>query len=197
MLYDQGQLLKAYSLAHMAGKDYKAIIEDIVTYVQQCLTSKEGAYFTAEDADSLPTSESSKKVEGAFYAWTKDEIENVLGDFAPGGNENITLDEVFCETYSVKENGNVSKRNDPHGELTGKNVLIRTKPVDVLAHEFKMTVPQFHKALNDCYDELRKVRDQRPRPHLDNKIINSWNTLVVSFSFNFECLILNKFRFPV
>lgn len=73
---------------------------------------------------------------------------------------------MFAETYGVTPNGNVPKHVDAHGELTNKNVLLRSKSFDELAKEFKMTVPQFQKALNVCYEELKKKRDTRPRPHL-------------------------------
>jgi len=155
------------------------MIEDIVAYVKECLTSKEGGFYSAEDADSLPTSESTKKIEGSFYVWTKDEIDEILGDFAPADNENITLNELFSETYNIEENGNVPKRIDAHGELTGKNVLLRTKSLEELAKEFKMNPTQFQKALDGCYEELKKVRETRPRPHLDNKILTSWNSLMI------------------
>lgn len=119
----------------------------------------------------------------------------ISGDFAPAGNENITLNELFSTTYSIQPNGNVPRRIDAHGELTGKNVLLQSKSLDELAREFKMSVTSFQKALRDCYEELKKVRNKRPRPHLvtldfkyslsilslqDNKILNSWNSLMIS-----------------
>lgn len=58
----------------------------------------------------MPTADSTKKVEGSFYVFENAEIDEVLGDFAPAGNENITLNEVFAETYSIEPNGNVPKR---------------------------------------------------------------------------------------
>jgi hypothetical protein len=58
----------------------------------------------------LPTADSKKKIEGSFYVFENAEIDEVLGDFAPAGNENITLNELFAETYSIKPNGNVPAR---------------------------------------------------------------------------------------
>ncbi|KAI6196712.1 Thioredox-DsbH domain-containing protein [Aphelenchoides besseyi] len=183
MLYDQAQLLKVYSLAHISCEnDYAPVIEDIVHYVNTCLKHKTiGCFYSAEDADSYPTKDSQKTVEGAFYVWTKDECEQVLYDFAPAQNENLTFSEIFATTY-----------NDPHGELKEKNVLIRTQTLDKLASEFRLTVPQFVKVLGDCYDELRKFRDQRPRPHLDSKIITSWNALMISGLITASCALPSR-----
>ncbi|KAI6227867.1 Thioredox-DsbH domain-containing protein [Aphelenchoides besseyi] len=194
MLYDQAQLLKVYSLAHISCEnDYAPVIEDIVHYVNTCLKHKTiGCFYSAEDADSYPTKDSQKTVEGAFYVWTKDECEQVLYDFAPAQNENLTFSEIFATTYNVKDNGNVPRSSDPHGELKEKNVLIRTQTLDKLASEFRLTVPQFVKVLGDCYDELRKFRDQRPRPHLDSKIITSWNALMISGLITASCALPSR-----
>lgn len=69
---------------------------------------------------------------------------------------------------------------DPHGELTNKNVLIRTKPWSTIATETRLTKPQLERAIADAHDELYKYREKRPRPHLDYKIIVSWNALMIS-----------------
>lgn len=74
------------------------------------LLLQQGAFFCAEDADSLPKADSAKKIEGSFYVFENAEIDEVLGDFAPAGNENITLNEVFAQTYNIEPNGNVPKR---------------------------------------------------------------------------------------
>ncbi|KAI6242934.1 Thioredox-DsbH domain-containing protein [Aphelenchoides fujianensis] len=148
MLYDNAQLLTMYSLAHILSpkSGFEEVIEDIIKYVNTRLKNdKFACFYSAEDADSLPTANSKKTVEGAFYVWTKE-----------GDRENITLDELFNTTFNVRPNGNVPSQGDPHGELKGKNVLIRTRGYEELAAEFKMTVPQFKKALADCYAELRK-----------------------------------------
>lgn len=67
-----------------------------------------GGFYSAEDADSLPEPGATKKCEGAFYVWTKPQIEDVLGDRPAQHNENVCLDEIVCDVFGVKDEGNVS-----------------------------------------------------------------------------------------
>lgn len=112
MFYDQAQLLKFYSRLHKCGPDQATIIRDIVNYMSSALKSPQGAFYAAEDADSLPSLEDSEKKEGAFAVWEKKEIDLVLGS--------EELSAIFCFRYGVEEDGNVSAQHDPHGELTNK-----------------------------------------------------------------------------
>ena len=106
MLYDQAQLAQVYLGAHQISGDkvFAEVASNILQYVEHDLTSPLGGFFSAEDADSLPKKDSSRKTEGAFYVWTYDEIREVLGD------DRV---EEFRATYGVEEDGNVSPNPIP------------------------------------------------------------------------------------
>src|SRR5205823_10090020 len=116
----------------------------------------------------------SKNAEGAFYVWTKQEIDDALDEDAG----------VFSFHYGVEENGNVPAGADPHGEFVGKNILIERHSV-VETAKFRSTgVPpvgptgvspveqdSVEQCLAQSRQELFSIRNKRPRPHLDDKII--------------------------
>ncbi|KAG8042033.1 hypothetical protein G9C98_000024 [Cotesia typhae] len=174
MLYDQAQLLRSYANAYIVTKDkffltLLMILSLIVSEI--CGTS-------AEDADSLPTAEATAKQEGAFYVWTMEEIETHLGKKIP--DRDLKLSDIFAYHFNVKKDGNVSQRQDPHGELTNKNVLIVFGSVKDTADKFDCSVEDVEKYLAEAKQILFEARSQRPRPHLDDKIITAWNGLMIS-----------------
>lgn len=160
MLYDQAQIatacLEAYQASGQAGLG--AIARDIFTYVARDLTSPEGGFYSAEDADSPDPENPSHSGEGAFYIWRKSEIESILRGDAEG----------FCQWYGVEPNGNVA--NDPQGEFTGRNILYQALPAG--------TAPPA--GLDEAREKVFAARAKRPRPHLDNKILTGWNALMIS-----------------
>ena len=170
MLYDQAQLAVSYLEAKQATglEVYAWIARDIFTYVQRDLTSPAGGFYSAEDADSLLAHGKPEHAEGAFYVWTKDEIDTVLGADAA----------FFCAHFGVKPGGNVD--HDPQGEFTGKNVLMQRQSLATTAREHGLEVAVASDKLLGCLEKLRAVRAQRPRPHLDDKIITAWNGLMIS-----------------
>jgi uncharacterized protein YyaL (SSP411 family) len=170
MLYDQAQLTVSYLEARQAtGLEVHAwIARDIFAYVQRDLTGPGGGFYSAEDADSLVTHGKPEHAEGAFYVWTKDEIDAVLGGDAA----------FFCTHYGVKPGGNVEQ--DPQGEFTGKNVLMQRQSLAVTAREHGLEVAAASDKLLDCLARLRTARAKRPRPHLDDKVITAWNGLMIS-----------------
>jgi hypothetical protein len=172
MLYDQAQLAQVYLTAHQISGDavFAKAARNVLQYVQHDLTSAEGGFFSAEDADSLPKNDAPKKSEGAFYTWTHDEIREVLGD-----------DRVveFCATYGVEPEGNVSADSDPHGELEGMNVLIQRLTLTETAARFQRPLENMEHRLNDDRSALLARRGLRPRPHLDDKILTAWNGLMI------------------
>ncbi|XP_057324268.1 spermatogenesis-associated protein 20 [Microplitis mediator] len=180
MLYDQAQLLRSYSNAYIVTKDkfFSDIVDDIVTYVTRDLRHKDGGYYSAEDADSLPSADATDKREGAFYVWTMEEIERHLDKKLPG--RDIKLSDIFSYHFNVKNDGNVSKRQDPHGELTNQNVLIVFGSIRDTADKFDCSVEDAEKYLSEAKQILFQARSQRPRPHLDDKIITAWNGLMIS-----------------
>ncbi|KZC07269.1 Spermatogenesis-associated protein 20 [Dufourea novaeangliae] len=181
MLYDQGQLMQSYADAYLATKDvlFAEIIDDIATYVLRDLRHKEGGFYSAEDADSYPTHDATAKKEGAFYVWTAEEVRTLLNKTV-SDRKNIKLCDIFCHHFNVKELGNVNKYQDPHGELTGTNVLMVHNGIDKTAEEFDLTVEETKTYLKEACSILYEARSARPRPHLDDKIITAWNGLMIS-----------------
>ncbi len=140
MLYDQAQLVTSYIEAYQITRDvfFADIARRTCDYVVRDMTSPDGGFYSAEDADS-------EGVEGKFYVWTRKEIEEIIGDKA----------EAFCCAYDVDSAGNWEH---------GNSVLHVVLPGDFAAERAK----------------LLAVRNQRIRPHRDDKILTAWNGLMIS-----------------
>ncbi|XP_054282020.1 spermatogenesis-associated protein 20-like [Macrosteles quadrilineatus] len=181
MLYDQAQLAVVYSQAYLATKDplYEATVRDILAYVARDLSHKDGGFYSAEDADSFPSNDSKEKKEGAFCVWTHEEVTKLLGR-AVEGKPDVKLAEVFCHHYNVRPGGNVDPSQDPHNELTNQNVLMVVSTEQQTAAKFGLEVTTVQTELSLAREILYKERLLRPKPHLDNKILTSWNGLMVS-----------------
>jgi len=170
MLYDQAQLIPGYLEAYqIAGHEFFArIARETADYVLRDLTDPaSGAFYSAEDADSPVAEGSPERAEGAFYVWTHQEIQQLLGEDA----------ELFCTCYWIKPQGNAE---DPHGELLGKNVLHVARSAEDLAKEFSRTPEDVELALERARQKLREARARRPRPHRDDKVLTAWNGLMIS-----------------
>ncbi|HEX8465873.1 MAG TPA: hypothetical protein VF627_14765, partial [Abditibacterium sp.] len=172
MLYDQAQLTISYlEMFGITGDAYFAgIAEKTLRYVWRDMTHIDGAFFAAEDADSLERANSDHKVEGAFYVWKKLEIESLLAEDA----------RLFCDFYGVKGAGNAPREGDPHGEFKGKNILFEEETVQVVAKMNGLSVREVLQRLERARGILFEVRGRRPRPHRDEKIIAAWNGLMIS-----------------
>ena len=161
MLYDQAQLVDAYTAAYRATGDpaLRASAEDTLGYVLRDLRAPEGGYYSAEDADSEEDPASGhEKVEGGFYMWTVEQVREAL---APDGDV-----DAFEREYGIEPEGNTLA--DPHGELGVRNVLYRDP-----AAAAPVPMPDRWRA------PLRTARDRRPRPLLDDKVIASWNGMTI------------------
>ena len=175
MLYDQAQLALAYLEGFQITGDptHEAVVRDVLDYVARDMTSGEGGFFSAEDADSLEGKSNSGQAarrEGAFYVWTKEEIDAALGADA----------EVFAFHYGVQPDGNAPPGNDPHKEFEGKNILIQRHTVGHTGTHFKESEEKIRQILARSREKLLALRSKRPRPHLDDKIIAAWNGLMIS-----------------
>ncbi|CAB3404831.1 unnamed protein product [Caenorhabditis bovis] len=181
MLYDQAQLLATYSDFHILtarkNKEFEKTIRDIVEYLKECLYHPEGGFYAAEDADSFPRHGDQKKVEGAFCVWEKDEIKNLIGDRKIGES---SMFDVVCEYFDVEDGGNVPRSYDPHGELTNKNILRRLLSDEECAKNFDLTVEKLLEGIEEAKKILRDARSERPKPHLDSKIVTSWQGLTIT-----------------
>jgi uncharacterized protein len=173
MLYDQAQLAVAFLEAFQISEDrwFAQIARETLAYIKQDLTSPEGGFYSAEDADSLPAADADHKREGAFYVWTADEI-----------NACLTPDEaeVFRRTFGVEQSGNVSGDSDPHGELAGQNVLFRQNEPELVAKLMGKSVDVVQQLLASAQKKLFEIRSRRPRPHLDDKIVTAWNGMTIT-----------------
>ncbi|XP_047966732.1 spermatogenesis-associated protein 20-like isoform X1 [Salvia hispanica] len=174
MLYDQGQLVNAYLDVFSLTKDvfYSSTSRDILDYLRREMIGPSGEIFSAEDADSAEFEGASRKKEGAFYVWTSQEIDDILGEHAP----------LFKEHYYIKSSGNcdLSRMSDPHDEFKGKNVLIERNSTSEMASKSGKPLEEYLKILGTCRNKLYDVRSKRPKPSLDNKVIVSWNGLAIS-----------------
>jgi uncharacterized protein YyaL (SSP411 family) len=176
MLYDQAILARSYLEAYQATArpEYAQVAREVFEYVLRDLTSPEGGFFSAEDADSLPpeaaaapAAEASEKREGAFYVWPAQEIERVLGEES----------EIVAYRFGVEEHGNVGM--DPHGEFGENNVLYVARELDAVAKHFGREPGEVKDILEGARLSLFEVREDRPRPHLDDKILTDWNGLMI------------------
>jgi uncharacterized protein YyaL (SSP411 family) len=172
MLYDQAQLAAAYLDAFQITQDrqFESVARDVLDYVARDMTSKEGGFFSAEDADSLFERGKPGHGEGVFYVWTKKEIDAALGNAA----------EVFDFHYGVQSHGNAPEGSDPQDEFRGKNVLIERHTIAETAQHFRKSEDAVRDSLKQSREKLFVIRSKRPRPHLDDKIITAWNGLMIS-----------------
>ncbi|XP_055637232.1 spermatogenesis-associated protein 20 isoform X2 [Toxorhynchites rutilus septentrionalis] len=192
MLYDQGQLLMAYTNGYKCTNKplYLDVADSIFKYICKDLQHPAGGFYSGEDADSLPAWDSKEKIEGAFYAWTFSEVKDLLktnlDKFGDVGGVNPL--EIYTEHYDVQETGNVEPSSDPHGHLLGKNILIVYGSVKETAVKFETTPEIVQRILDVGNEVLHEVRDKRPRPHLDTKIICAWNGLILSGLSQLACV---------
>ena len=172
MLYDQAQLvctnLDAYQLSGAA--EFAAFARKTLDYVQSGMTDVSGGFHSAEDADSLFESGKPEHGEGAYYVWSREEIQRLLGADS----------DLFSAIFGVETEGNSPRGSDPHGELKGKNTLIRRISNGDAAARFALAEGEVESRLSRCVNTLLAARSKRPKPHRDDKILTSWNGLMIS-----------------
>ncbi len=164
MLYDQALLVLAYTEAYQAAKKdiYKEAALEILDYVSRDMTLPAGAFYSAEDADS-------EGIEGKFYLWKTEEIENILGK---------DESDLFVKIYNVKREGNW---HDPvHDENRGTNILHLEKNINAIAEELKLDEKKLRYALKTMKENLFQKREERIHPFKDTKILTDWNGLMIS-----------------
>ncbi|NDJ12094.1 MAG: thioredoxin domain-containing protein [Acidobacteriia bacterium] len=172
MLYDEAQLAVSYLEAfQITGNDaFEAAARRTLDYVIRDMTSPEGAFWSAEDADSAPDAANpAEKSEGAFYIWSWQEIADILGP------EHAAW---FSYRYGMEREGNV--QNDPHHEFTGRNILFAARTITETAEHFSKPLGEVAPALAAADAKVLAARAARPRPHLDDKSLTSWNGLMIS-----------------
>jgi uncharacterized protein YyaL (SSP411 family) len=172
MLYDQAQLAISYLEAYQITQEtfFAAVARDVLDYVLRDMTDEAGGFYSAEDADSATDpARPDHKEEGAFYMWTQAEVEEILGEIdAP----------VFIYLYGIAEKGN--SISDPTGELGDRNVLYVASTFEQASERFGQDEEEVRRIGERGKRLLLTAREKRPRPQLDDKIIASWNGLMIS-----------------
>ncbi|TVR51274.1 MAG: thioredoxin domain-containing protein [Puniceicoccaceae bacterium] len=174
MLYDQAQLAEVYleDWRRCGAPELRQALEGIFDYVLGELHEQEGAFYSAEDADSPVPGEGGHAVaEGAFYLWTVEEVREALSE------EKAALVEAV---YGLRPEGNAPPEADPLGELAAKNVLHQARSVDTAAAQVALSPEQAGTLLEQAKAKLLERRNARPRPQRDDKIIAAWNGLMLS-----------------
>ncbi|TFG78025.1 MAG: thioredoxin domain-containing protein [Flavobacteriales bacterium] len=160
MLYDNAQLVSLYANAYAATKNelYRETVERTVDFVKTELMDKNHGFYSALDADSI--NETGVLEEGAYYVWRQETLESLLGDAYP----------VFKDYYNINDYGLWE-----HGNY----VLIRDATSAELAKKHGIGIEPLKRTIDMCLKILKKHRDQRERPRLDDKILTSWNGLML------------------
>ncbi len=172
MLYDQAQLVTSYLEAFQITKNdaLEMAARRTLDYVMRDMTAPEGAFWSAEDADSvLDPAHPHEKGEGAFYIWTWQEVMDLLGPDHGAW---------FAWRTGMEREGNV--KNDPHQEFNGRNILFEAHTLAETAEQFSRPVEEVARALATAEATLFAARTKRIRPHLDDKILTAWNGLMIS-----------------
>ncbi len=174
MLYDQAQLVLALLEASQASGDpfYASVAEDTLAYVAREMTSPDGGFLSAEDADSVPADEADvphpRRLEGAFYLWSLEEVTDAVGE---------ALAPLAIERFGLLPEGNAQ---DPQGEFRGRNVLHVARDLEDLATSLGRPIDEIIRDLRTVRQRLFTARGQRPRPRLDDKVLTAWNGLMIA-----------------
>ena len=155
MLYDNALIPVNYAEAYQITKDpfYLDVLKKTLDFVLREMTLPEGGFYSAYDADS-------EGVEGKFYVWKKSEIKEILGSNA----------DLFCLYYDVTDGGN----------WEGNNILCNNLNISTVAFNFGKSESEVNDILKSCSEKLLKVRSARIPPGLDDKVLVSWNSLMIT-----------------
>lgn len=155
MLYDNALFITALSNAYLLTKKeiFKEAVENVCDFIFAEMSNKDGGYYAAIDADS-------EGVEGKFYVWDKPEIENILGKDAA----------FFNAYFDVSADGNWEH----------KNILRVLRPLETVAKELEINIEDAKKVIAKSKEKLHVERNKRIRPGTDDKILLSWNALLIT-----------------
>ena len=160
MLYDNAQLVSLYSDAYLITKNplYKDVVFETLEFVKRELTDTNGTFYSSLDADS--TTPSGELEEGAFYVWQEEELKKLLGDDF----------QHFANYYNINDYGLWEQNN---------YVLIRKDSDEVFSKTYEISVDEITKKKATWKKLLLKERAKRSRPRLDDKVLTSWNALML------------------
>lgn len=155
MLYDNSQLVSLYSHAYQNFKNplYKEIVEETLLFIEREMTSPEGVFYSALDADS-------EGEEGKYYVWTKEELQHELG----------AETDLFFDYYRINQ--------DAFWEH-GNYILMRTEDPEKISEEYNLSVSELDNKIDNIKKKLLLIRDKRVRPELDDKSLTSWNAMMI------------------
>ena len=156
MLYDNAQLVVAYFEAFQATQKpfYRDIAVETLDYVlREMYDAENGGFYSTQDADS-------EGVEGKFFVWEPNDVEDIIGE------ENA---EIFCEYYDIT----------PQGNFEGENILHVQTPSDIFARKLRIELEDLDALLADGKQKLFEEREKRIKPGLDDKILTSWNGIMI------------------
>jgi uncharacterized protein YyaL (SSP411 family) len=163
MLYDQAMLAMAYTETYQATgkKEYENTAREIFTYVLRDMTSPQGGFYSAEDADS-------EGEEGKFYIWTEEELKETLGDKDA---------QIIIATFNTSKSGNF--KEEAGGHKTNSNILHLNKPLSDIASSYELSEEEFNKRVEKSRVRLFNEREKRIHPYKDDKILTDWNGLMI------------------
>ena len=155
MLYDNGQLVSLYSNAYKVthNENYKKIVYQTLEFIEREMMHDSGGFYSAYDADS-------EGEEGKFYAWNKEEVINLLKEDG----------QLFCDYYTISDSGNWEQ---------GNNILYRIDEVNELLKKYSIDEKSLEEKISASKKILFTERQKRVKPGLDDKILTSWNALML------------------
>ena len=164
MLYDQAINSIAYLETYQvtSKEEYATTAREIFSYVLRDMTSSDGGFFSAEDADS-------EGEEGKFYVWTEEEIKSILGE-SDGS--------LFGEVYNFSKEGNFREESTWHS--TGRNIPHLTNTIEKVAQNRGMEPLELRAKLEKMRQKLFDIRDKRVHPLKDDKILTDWKGLMIA-----------------
>jgi len=157
MLYDNAQLVSLYSKAYKVtgNKEYENVVRETLQFVERELSDENGGFYSSLNADS-------EGIEGKFYVWTSEEIDKIL---------NSEEADWLKDFYGIKKTGNWED---------GNNILFRQYSDEEYAARKDLKLTEFSRKLNAAKDKLMAERVKRIRPTTDDKILTSWNALMIT-----------------
>ena len=157
MLYDNALLARVYVEAYQVTKKplYRDVATDVLDYICREMTGPEGGFYSSTDADS-------EGIEGKFFVWTPNQIREVL--------QSDEDTQRFCALYDITESGNWEHTNIPN----------RLRPIEEVARQLNLTTDELLESASRARPLLYEARRQRVPPGLDDKIITSWNGMMLS-----------------
>ncbi|NYT19932.1 MAG: thioredoxin domain-containing protein, partial [Methanosarcinales archaeon] len=164
MLYDQGMLAIAYSQAYQATgrSEFANTAREIFEYVERDMTSPEGGFYCAEDADS-------EGVEGKFYVWDIDEVRKIIPEKDA---------ELIVDHFNMEKNGNFL--DESTRRANGKNILHIKTGLEEIALKHNLKVEELEISIEESRQKLFEVREKRVHPSKDDKILTDWNGLMIA-----------------